>query len=229
MNIAGKVADGQPSGRAGYRKNLYRLRYSPADPGKDRAIVKNTNQYDRQEIEKSFLSIQSKEPSIRAECFVTDSKTESPWQIAGCRKENRRAFLSALELLGYGLSSWIEFICKHFKESPSITTAQVHKKGGAIETLNCLTLDNIGTLSAQAIYKISEKNKSQKTIQDNPQRNKGGRPRKWEKLWLIIQEQDKKTPKPKDARIANIYNQKNPGGPKADAKTVALVRERYSK
>jgi hypothetical protein len=72
-------------------------------------------------------------------------------------------------------------------------------------------------------------------VEDAPRESKGnrqigGRPRKWEKLWEVIQEQDAKTPKPKDARIASIYNQKYANHlPKANAKTVTNVRRRYRK
>jgi hypothetical protein len=38
--------------------------------------------------------------------------------------------------------------------------------------------------------------------------NRGGRPRKWDALWAVIREQDAKTPKPKDTRIAGEYNRK---------------------
>jgi hypothetical protein len=61
--------------------------------------------------------------------------------------------------------------------------------------------------------------------------NCGGRPRKWDKLWAVIQEQDGKVPKPKDAKIAAVYNQQygiSTGSPKRA--TVDIVRQvRYAR
>jgi hypothetical protein len=61
-----------------------------------------------------------------------------------------------------------------------------------------------------------------------PPRDTGGRPRKWDKLWQVIQEQDAKKPKPIDQGIAGTYNKQygNPDchQPKATAAIVARVR-----
>ena len=57
----------------------------------------------------------------------------------------------------------------------------------------------------------------------------GGRPREWDDLWSMIQEEDKKVPKPKDQAIAGQYNKRYSRRAKATAKIVRDVRHRYRK
>jgi hypothetical protein len=63
--------------------------------------------------------------------------------------------------------------------------------------------------------------------------NRGGRPREWDKLWAVIQEQDKAKTKPTDKRIASIYNQEqsNPiaAGKLKRATAAIVVSVRYER
>ena len=69
----------------------------------------------------------------------------------------------------------------------------------------------------------------------SPTKAPGGRPRKWDALWKMIQAADQETPKPKDQAIANRYNQKfgaSIGQGKRKRATAAIVRDvrnRYRK
>jgi GNAT superfamily N-acetyltransferase len=88
-----------------------------------------------------------------------------------------------------------------------------------------LALNNLG--SKHRVERNGRKTKGKK--------GRGGRPRKWGKLYGIIVEQDSLRPKPKDAKIAGVYNGRfgndiaRGAVARATAATVKYVRRDYAR
>ena len=66
-------------------------------------------------------------------------------------------------------------------------------------------------------------------------KNTGGRPRKWEDLWAVIQEKDRQVPKLADKAIAAAYNRKygsqlgDGAGKRKHASATIVTRVRYER
>jgi hypothetical protein len=77
---------------------------------------------------------------------------------------------------------------------------------------------------------ISERDRDSLKTRDASKRDKsrkkqrGGRPRKWDKLWRLCCDFESVDPGASDAKLVAIYNRKHPRGPKATVATLRQVR-----
>jgi len=176
------------------------------------------------------------------EAFVAKLQArELPRKKATCRERND-LFLHLAESRcnGKGVPRQVLSICKAMPDAelqePGVAPAQIRAVPYGRKGVNVVDA-GVREAKARRDGKGHQQNRKGqatgvpgKSKQKTARKKAGGRPRKWDRLWLVIQQADAREPRPCDKDIASEFNRKYAAlGLKATARVVKKVRYNYGR